>query len=1733
MDSALQELILNELDPDEIVEVLVRLTDDNVIPDKMIPISQFGDVVTCRIRRGDILEVYRSKLTKSMKAPRFIAYDGQLSLEYNYVPYPRKEPSFAKTTGKNTIVAVLDWGIDFAHPNFRNPDGSTRLLGIWDQSFKDSKGYAPYGYGRLFTRDQINRALKSRTPYRALRYHPGKSDSLGRGTHGTHVMDIAAGNGKIGNKGVAPEADLLFVHLASRGTSGTGNLGDSVRILEALDAVRNLAEDNSLVVNLSVGRHGGPHDGKTLVEQGIDNFLNNRDNTMVCQSTGNYYQALTHHSDIVRPGKIKKFSFIIDQADTTLNEMEIWYPGNDLFSFELINNRSGKSFTCPVNSRRDVILNGSTIGRIYHRDKEPNNGKNHINLFLFRNAPSGRWIVKLKGKKVFDGRYHAWIERDGGCRTCQSRFDPSFAVSNSTTGTIANGYNSIVCGAYDATSSSFKMASFSSKGPTLDGRFKPDIIAPGWNILAAKSTPVSSNLPRPSTTRMSGTSMAAPHVTGATALVLETLPENTPFWKIRNIIIGSADPVLGADASRVGSGKLNITKAVATAEQYRESTKRSRRVMASLSKRNTFRIPPMPDSAPIDSRLSTDAQSGNIRDEWPRSFSNPRFQRLYTPASWTMEKSVEAMGRPDLNISAKVLSSYDYVLNDKYGSRKKFKSKILEFSKWIELSPGIVAVNLISETNYLVYLSTEKVDSYIVGVDDYYDDRNRIKAKVGTKADEVKWDRKQTPSTNPNEKGRIVKTIFFDSGEQALKASIVYLKYREIVLQEFSISLGSDFSKYSKEVRFCLMRLAFNAGLGRAKTELKRFVKEAKSPLIVRETGGPQRKATIKAAQAVHMDKTILKPSIDAEKLNGAFDEPLTDSLLLIAKQGVPLKNEFNDTWIKASNYESARNANDTFSNPTGLSLESPFFSPSYLSKIFVVNDSNAILRDENLIPLRVRIVTNDIGINSVGNAILVREKGYRILSILKASSGNIIAQVATKMHPMVPLGWTVASNFFGSLYNESLTLRPAPAAISSDPSAFTIADSKAIVRNPNTNFSKTGTVIPIGSFVQLLRYDQSRKYAQVILKKSQGSSPTNNLPLWTAIDNLVQGWIQILGANSAWRQNKFIGMIDLVDIIGTRLGIKQVSSSMLNAYQTLTSNALAQGIQITLNSGFRSYPDQARLYINYKKGIKGYNLAAPPGRSNHQNGIAFDLNTKGKKGAGWGIVYNWLKQYATSFGFLRTVRTEHWHWEYNPNRAAHAKQIGEYRSWMIMKNAEQVHPELEDMPIHLEVIKGGEHQDPYNGREIEHGDVTNTLEDHNRQLHQNLVQNDIQSTNIDAEIEDDIFELHDSFQNEFDDESYFDTISVEDVKNVGKAVRANRRYGISLGWNVYHDKINDLLLPFTGMQNVSLSEETFAFALSKWQKSKGISEVDSDGILGPKTWRIMKGEIGITATPLANTPVTLATVEDEWNNLQNIKVKYPSLQSYLVKREEVARWGVPNPGLYIAAAISEWNENSKVHHYFGSFDGNPRKSYLNLKRLYNKKGISNPAEYISTNIRRYTFFNKSSPGHIVLKQKLASAEQKLKAAGHTFSFQSAWSFVPRTFNSNINKLSNHAIGKAVDIDPQSNPHITNKGEMKVIEAVCGSILVNGFLRERDPDVFRRASDHFKTTFNSQWVSQQTDQSILSVLRSTKRMKKLEKYARLGFCTLPGPLVRALQNAGLSWGGAWSITKDFMHFETN
>ena len=162
------------------------------------------------------------------------------------------------------VVGIVDFGFDFVHRNFRNPDGSTRAISIWRQAGPANPA-SPFGYGREFSRDQINAALQQPDPYEALGYEPFPDSALpSPGTHGTHVADIAAGNGRgSGTPGVAPSAEIIFVDVSASDLPREGpevvgsSFGDSTRLLEALLYIFDRAGDRPCVVNVSLGTNGG------------------------------------------------------------------------------------------------------------------------------------------------------------------------------------------------------------------------------------------------------------------------------------------------------------------------------------------------------------------------------------------------------------------------------------------------------------------------------------------------------------------------------------------------------------------------------------------------------------------------------------------------------------------------------------------------------------------------------------------------------------------------------------------------------------------------------------------------------------------------------------------------------------------------------------------------------------------------------------------------------------------------------------------------------------------------------------------------------------------------------------------------------------------------------------------------------------------------------------------------------------------------------------------------------------------------------------------------------------------------------------------------------------------------------------------------------------------------------------------------------------------------------------
>ena len=583
LDPALEELVESG-DPADEVAVILRLKPGTDPPGSIRIVSRFGDVATGRMSRRDIVAARRGVL--SLKAPMRVtlprAFDIRFeieALEAESEPAPEAAPesfappsSFAPTgeDGAGVVVGVCDWGFDFTHPNFRNADGSTRIEALWDQRGSgDPLAPQPFNQGRLLSRDAINAALREPDPCAALGYHPASGDPGNNGAHGTHVADILAGNRREPGStvGLAAASDLVFVHLGAPNLSELADLGDSVSLLEGLDFIRRQAAGRPCVLHLSAGKTGGPHRGTTLLERGVDLMLAEPGIVLV-QSVGNYADSRMHTHARVGPNQRHSLDWSIPRGDRTPNELEIWYSSQDVFDVTLIA-PDGRRYSTPLDSRVQIRAGLDIWGNFYHRRHEPNSGMNHVCIFLYTAAPGGRWQVIVHGKEVVDGRLHAWIERDVNHR-CQSRFPRSQASSRYTTNTICNCYRAIAVGAYDGSRPERPPTRFSSRGPTADGRQKPELAAPGYQVTAARSLPRDGWHGEPRLCVKSGTSMAAPWVSGTVALMMAAARRPLTIHEIRSVLIGTADPLPGPpglSSSRLGYGYLNTVAAVALARR--------------------------------------------------------------------------------------------------------------------------------------------------------------------------------------------------------------------------------------------------------------------------------------------------------------------------------------------------------------------------------------------------------------------------------------------------------------------------------------------------------------------------------------------------------------------------------------------------------------------------------------------------------------------------------------------------------------------------------------------------------------------------------------------------------------------------------------------------------------------------------------------------------------------------------------------------------------------------------------------------------------------------------------------------------------------------------------------------------------------------------------------------------------------------------------------------------------
>ncbi len=438
--------------------------------------------------------------------------------------------------GSGVIVGVIDHGCDFVHQNFRviregAALATTRLLYLWDQYGTPPKNPPPGHpkFGRESDSAAINLALtkeaESETaPYDFLGYTPPQTDA-----HGTFVLDVAAGNGRTTcARGVAPGADIIFVDLATDNPQGTGSLGNSVMMIHAVTYVFDKAGARPAVVNISITARDGPHDGSTLVERWMDYLLQTPGRAVVIAS-GNFRHTLGHAVGRLERDKGRTLKWRIREGDKTPNELEIWYDGRRAIELALRSPDGTLNVSAPFGRVTKIRLGGKEVGSINHGESYTDNEAKLASISFSTQMPSGEWSISLKSDDADPVDFHAWIAGD---RFGQSTFAEEDADPLFTLGTIACGSLPIVVGSYDPLKP-HPFAPDSSSGPTRDYKQKPEVSAPGIAIRTAHAR-------AGDTIESSGTSLAAPHVTGAIALMMQAAGELLPVETVREAVSSHA-----------------------------------------------------------------------------------------------------------------------------------------------------------------------------------------------------------------------------------------------------------------------------------------------------------------------------------------------------------------------------------------------------------------------------------------------------------------------------------------------------------------------------------------------------------------------------------------------------------------------------------------------------------------------------------------------------------------------------------------------------------------------------------------------------------------------------------------------------------------------------------------------------------------------------------------------------------------------------------------------------------------------------------------------------------------------------------------------------------------------------------------------------------------------------------------------------------------------------------------
>lgn len=574
--------------PGKRVPILLRLASDRwTPPDQIVLNSMVGSIASVQVFDDElamlkadpqVLTIEPSRVGDTDEAD-FAPLMEDVEAEPDIDKGNRVNRGSAQERGDRALIGIIDSGVDVLHECFRDAAGGSRILAYWDQAESDGNSpadvaskYFTSRYGRLYLKAEIDAFIASGEAPSSLR-DPG--------VHGTHVASIAGGRatGALVD-GIAPDARFIVVspHM-STGKGDPVSLGYSNSHVDALAFLKAAAagdlgaagDKNPVVdratpiaVNVSLGMNAGAHDGSSTLEAAFDSMsgMGRSPGFVIVKSAGNERSHRVHARVRAFPG-IETIEWESRPpppglTPRTRDYFEAWYSKFDDIEFTLVDPAGNRATRVSGTNRQVLATLGGNVCELRLTKEHPDNGDNRLTITISATeAPIqlGSWKLLVHGKTILSGsgEVDIWVERNGKRGVRFVTPDPRMTLS--VPGTAITVITVGACHSADE----LQMIDASSYGRTRDNRAKPDLCAPGHKIIGAAAGGDTKTA-----IAMSGTSMAAPHVTGAIALVMSQRAkaglDGLNARQFQSLLVKAVAAGPGYHHEGFGHGRLDIDK---------------------------------------------------------------------------------------------------------------------------------------------------------------------------------------------------------------------------------------------------------------------------------------------------------------------------------------------------------------------------------------------------------------------------------------------------------------------------------------------------------------------------------------------------------------------------------------------------------------------------------------------------------------------------------------------------------------------------------------------------------------------------------------------------------------------------------------------------------------------------------------------------------------------------------------------------------------------------------------------------------------------------------------------------------------------------------------------------------------------------------------------------------------------------------------------------------------------